>query len=136
MGEMANYYAEQDLYRDLSDDPGDFDETEPISREVLGLPKTEPFPMLKKTKNPEKPKRKSKTIRDYAIEAVDARPKLIHCGNHLIDPNDVVCITKVNKHKELYIVKLRSNPNPEYPIWVNEADITPLIKQFNVVTGE
>jgi hypothetical protein len=130
MGEMSDYYDEQDLYRDLSDDPGDFDETEPISREVLGLPKTEPFPMLKKTT------KKPRVTKNATVPLVDARPKLIHCGNHLIDPMDVVCITKVQKHKGLYIVKLRSNPNPEFPIWVNEADITPLIQQFNVVTGE
>ena len=139
MGEMADYYAElawDDTYDDQDFNQNDGREDSPIPLEILDKEIKEPFPMLKKTKKPEKPKRKSKTIQDYAIASIDARPKLVHCGSHLIDPNDVVCITKVQKHKGLYIVKLRSNPNPEYPIWVNELDITPLIKQFNVITSE
>ena len=86
--------------------------------------------MLKKTMKP--PKR----LNRQTNKLEDIRPKLIHCGNHLIDPNDVTCITKVASKKDLYIVKLRSNSNPEFPIWVNEKDITPLIQQFNVVTSE
>ncbi len=105
-----------------------------IPASVLGRPeiKTDPFPMLKKTT-----KKSPKMTKNPQIKIVsDTRPKLIHCGSHLIDPTDVVCITKVKKHKDLYIVKLRSNPDPNFPIWVNEADITPLIQQFNVVTAD
>lgn len=115
-------------YGDQDFNQNDGREDSPIPLEILDKEIKEPFPMLKKTN------KKSKTIEKTIT--TDARPKLVHCGSHLIDPNDVVCITKVQKHKGLYIVKLRSNPNPEYPIWVNELDITPLIKQFNVITSE
>ena len=131
MGDTADYYADSALLDDLEDNNFD-DISDDEFRDMTDntIPKAvlvireerEPFPMLKKTT-----KKKS-------VVKIDTRPKLIHCGNHLIDPNDVVCITKVRSHKDLYIVKLRSNPNPEYPIWINEADITPLIQQFNVVT--
>jgi len=113
---MADYYMEQDImWRDLSEG-GQDDHDEDNSRDTK-----EPFPMLKKS------------TKKVKIVKVDNRPKLIHCGNHLIDPNDVVCITKTSK-KDLYIVKLRSNPNPEYPIWTNERDITALVKHFNIIT--
>jgi hypothetical protein len=125
-------FNENDGYieNDFDDSNADcfLSDTPHIPNSVLGIKTKEPFPMLKKTT------KKPKTIKNATV--TDNRPKLIHCGNHLIDLNDVVCITKVQKHQGLYIVKLRSNPNPEFPIWVNEADITPLIQQFNIVTGE
>lgn len=127
-------FNENDGFMDHDHDSNEdcfLSDTPTIPDSILGITSSkEPFPMLKKTT------KKPKTTRNATVSLVDARPKLIHCGNHLIDPNDVVCITKVQKHKGLYIVKLRSNPNPEFPIWVNEADITPLIQQFNVITGE
>ena len=130
MGEMADYYMEQEMYRDFLSESDDTDSDDDPYYGEDGPPgkinhrdTKEPFPMLKKTS------KKTKVVKPV----VDTRPKLIHCGNHLIDPNDVVCITKTSK-KDLYIVKLRSNPNPEYPIWTNERDIASLVKHFNIIT--
>lgn len=63
------------------------------------------------------------------------RPTLIHVGQHLVDPNDVACITRI-KGKSLYVVRLKSQPNMEYPIWVNKNEIGALIQQFNIVESD
>lgn len=86
------------------------------------------------------------------------KPTLIKCGKHLINPLDVSRISQV-KVKEtvedspedndpwpddrdfrparieriLYIVKFISDPNPEYPCWVEKKDIGVLLEQFNIV---
>jgi hypothetical protein len=59
------------------------------------------------------------------------KPKLVRCGKTLINPLDVREIKQVKRG--LYIVKFISDPNPDYPCWVLEADIEPLIKQFEVI---
>ena len=50
------------------------------------------------------------------------KPHLVRVGDHYLDPANV-CGIKMAK-KGLYIVMLRSNPEPDYPIWitVNEWD--------------
>lgn len=65
------------------------------------------------------------------IFMVKRKPTLVKVGKHLIDPNDVVAISQVKSH--LFIVKLRSNPNPAFPIWVEEKEIGPLLDFFNIV---
>lgn len=59
-------------------------------------------------------------------------PTLIKVGNHLIDPNDVACISKI-KGRDLYVVRLKSQPNMEYPIWVNKVGISALTSHFEVI---
>jgi hypothetical protein len=69
------------------------------------------------------------------------KPILVKVGNQFIEPSDVACITKCrtkaededgNRHT-LYIVRLKSNPNPEYPIWVRgEAAIAKLLTHFAI----
>ncbi len=63
-----------------------------------------------------------------------AKPKkltLVKVGQHYIDPNDVACITKVQS-KNLYIVRLKSQPNMEFPIWVNGERIAALLERFDI----
>ncbi len=69
------------------------------------------------------------------------KPTLLHVSNHLIDPGDVSSITKVRAKAEdemgrkhsLYIVRLKSNPNPEYPLWIRgEEAIGKLLEHFNI----
>jgi len=60
---------------------------------------------------------------------------MVKVGNHLIDPNDVACITKINK-KDLYVVRLKSQPNMEYPIWVGKNEIEALTSQFTLVVSD
>jgi len=60
---------------------------------------------------------------------------LIKVGEHMIDPEDVACITKV-KSKDLYVVRLKSQPNMEYPIWVGRNQINALVENFNIVSSD
>jgi len=76
------------------------------------------------------------------------KPVLIQCGKHLININDVRSISEVRatvedseegnlfgsrtRRKKLYIVKFISDPNPEYPIWINEENIGSLLKHFRI----
>ena len=60
------------------------------------------------------------------------RPTLIAVGNHMIDPNDVACISKVQNGR-LYVVRLKSQPNMEYPIWVGKHQIEALVAHFNII---
>lgn len=82
----------------------------------------------------------AKDLLDEYIELTDRgfmaprnnKPTRIAVGNHLIDPEDVSCISKV-KNGTLYIVRLKSLPNPEYPIWVKPAQIGTLLEHLNIV---
>lgn len=68
------------------------------------------------------------------------KPLLIRVGKHLIDPFDVAVITRCRDRRDedgekysLYVVKLKSNPNPEYPIWVQTDEaIEVLLEYFNI----
>lgn len=62
----------------------------------------------------------------------NTKPTLIAVGDHMIDPTDVSCISKVQSGK-LYIVRLKSQPNMEYPIWVKKHQIEALVAQYNVI---
>lgn len=63
--------------------------------------------------------------------AKNKKPLLVKAGNHLIDPNDVACITRV-KTRGLYIVRLKSQPNMEYPIWIQKNQIESLLEHFEI----
>lgn len=56
---------------------------------------------------------------------------LIKVGAHLVDPTDVSCISKL-RNKNLYIVRLKSQPNMQFPIWVKVKDIEPLLDYFEI----
>ena len=60
---------------------------------------------------------------------------LVKVGNHLIDPKDVACISKI-KDKDLYIVRLKSQPNMEFPIWVKKGEIEALTNQFELIVED
>jgi hypothetical protein len=62
------------------------------------------------------------------------KPVLIKCGKHLVSPTDIRCISQVRK--DLYIVKFFSDPNPEFPCWVEAADIKTLLAQFEIIVGD
>lgn len=64
--------------------------------------------------------------------ARNKKPILVAVGQHMIDINDVACISRI-KDRKLYVVRLKSQPNMEYPIWVNNRDIGPLLAQFNII---
>lgn len=56
---------------------------------------------------------------------------MVKAGNHLVDPTDVACITKI-KNKGLYVVRLKSQPNMEYPIWVQKGELEALLEHFEI----
>jgi hypothetical protein len=60
-------------------------------------------------------------------------PLLIKIGQHYIDPNDVAGI-KHAKDK-LYIIMLKSSPEPQYPMWIKERDFE-IAKQYFKIEGE
>lgn len=61
-----------------------------------------------------------------------AKPKLIHVGDAFVDPTDVAAI--VNVKRDLYVVRLKSQPNAEHPLWVNgEEEIAKLLNHFVIV---
>lgn len=63
------------------------------------------------------------------------KPILIKVGNHLIDPNDVACVSKVS-NGSLYVVRLKSQPNMEYPIWVKKHQIESLLEHFEILVQD
>lgn len=63
------------------------------------------------------------------------KPILIKVGGHLIEPTDVSCISRI-RSKNLYIVRLKSQPNMEFPIWVGINQIETLLDYFNIITSD
>lgn len=59
------------------------------------------------------------------------RRKLIQVGKHFLDPNDIIGLK--NAKDDLYIVKLRSEPNPEWPLWVRERDLGLILQHFELI---
>jgi hypothetical protein len=87
------------------------------------------------------------------------KPTLIKVGKHYINPNDVAAIREVKvkqkveeeyedyqddedvvftgrmegyRKKTMFIVDMKSNPNPQYAIWVEKDDVELLLAQFNI----
>lgn len=62
------------------------------------------------------------------------KPILIRVGRSFVDPTDVVeirdCSSK--RHRNLWIVRLRSQPNPEFPLWCNEEELEALLEHFRI----
>jgi hypothetical protein len=63
--------------------------------------------------------------------AKNKKKLMIKVGKHIIDPEDVAAITQV-KTKGLFIVRLKSQPNMEYPIWVGKNQIEALLEYFDI----
>lgn len=61
------------------------------------------------------------------------KPTLIQIGDSFVDPSDVAAIVKAGSKKGLFIVRLKSQPNAEFPLWVHEKDLTALMGAFNIV---
>lgn len=63
-------------------------------------------------------------------ESEPSKPLLIKAGNSYIDPTDVSSIYETKKG--LYVVKMKSSPDPRFPIWVHSKDIGALIAYFKI----
>ena len=87
------------------------------------------------------------------------KPMLVRVGKHFINPHDVAAIREVVikqkveedyeeyqddedtvfagrvsgvRRKKMYVVDMKSNPNPQYAIWVEADDVEILLEQFNI----
>lgn len=76
----------------------------------------------------------AKRPRSKAVNALKEKKTLFKCGHHLIDIDDILTISCVRKN--LYIIKMKSNPDPEFPIWVTAAEVGPLLKKFNIENAD
>lgn len=63
------------------------------------------------------------------------KPILVKVGAHLVDPTDVSCISKL-RSKSLYIVRLKSQPNMQFPIWVKLNEIDTLLEYFEIKVSD
>lgn len=64
------------------------------------------------------------------------KPTLVQVGENLVSPDDVAAIKKIKSIKNLYIIVLRSQPNPEFPFWATGTEVADLIKHFNIIASD
>jgi hypothetical protein len=84
------------------------------------------------TKRKSKIQAKEKDSNQYSITiAPNPLPTLVKVGRNYIDPNDVSSICSV-KDGTLYIVKLKSNPEAQYPLWAKPMEIQALLKYMDI----
>lgn len=77
-------------------------------------------------------KHKCKITRPPApVQLQEAKAVLVKCGETYINPKDVSSIKKVKMG--LFVVRMVSEPNPVYPIWLREAEVGNLIQFFKIV---
>ena len=76
---------------------------------------------------PDKYKTKTKQTEQ---QVTDNRPTLIKVGKTFVNPNDVSAV--IATRRGLYIVKMISTPDPQFPIWVKSKDILDLLEHFNI----
>lgn len=63
------------------------------------------------------------------------KPVLIKVGRHFISPADIRCISEVKKGR-LYIIKFYSEPNPEFPCFVEPEQIGVVLQHFEIIVGD
>ena len=61
------------------------------------------------------------------------KPQLVRCGRAYVSPSEVAAIDKVRQ--DLWIVKLKSEPNPEYPMWLHENGFAEFAQHFELLAG-
>lgn len=74
------------------------------------------------------------TAKKSTTKKKNTKPLLVKVGKHYISPSDIRCITQVRK--DLYVVKFYSEPNPEYPCWIESKHIELLLEQFNILVSD
>lgn len=60
--------------------------------------------------------------------------RLIQVGTSFVDPTDVAAIVAIASRPGLYVIRLKSQPDPEYPFWAEESELDLLLREFNLVT--
>lgn len=64
------------------------------------------------------------------------KPILVKIGNSLVDPTDVAAIQKIRSKRDLYVIRLKSQPNADYPIWADENELGSLLEQFEIIEND
>lgn len=77
----------------------------------------------------------AKRIKKEKELVVDDRPVMVKVGRHLVDPKDIAAIKGCGK-KDLFIIVLKSQPNPEFPMWAKESEIAYLAGMFNILGAD
>jgi hypothetical protein len=65
---------------------------------------------------------------------MSGKQTLVRIGKHYVDPHDVIGI----KHAKdgLYIILLKSDPEPQFPLWLKARDFEKAKDYFNIVGEE
>jgi hypothetical protein len=57
--------------------------------------------------------------------------ELVKIGKHYLDPTNIAGIKEAKCG--LYIIMLRSEPEPQYPLWLSEKDLDKAKKYFDII---
>lgn len=60
-------------------------------------------------------------------------PTFVRAGKHFVALSDISMIRHAKD--DLYIVKLFSDPNPQYPMWIRERDVEQLARLLNIAVS-
>lgn len=58
------------------------------------------------------------------------KPTLVKIGEHYVDPKDVSGFKRAKKG--LYILLLKSEPEPQFPLWVSYSELVDALEYFDV----
>lgn len=61
----------------------------------------------------------------------EKKPTLIKIGKHYLDPNNVAGIKQAKDG--LYIIMLKTEPEPQYPLWLSERDLHKALDFFDII---
>ena len=61
-----------------------------------------------------------------------SKPQLIKIGKHYISPDNIAGIKQAKK--DLYILQLRDQPEPEFPLWLSGKELQMALPFFDVLS--
>jgi len=62
------------------------------------------------------------------------KPQLVKIGKHYIDPKNVAGIKEAKEG--LYIIMLRDQPEPQFPLWLSERALEKAKQYFDILGEE
>jgi len=63
-----------------------------------------------------------------------SKPQLVKIGKHYVDPENVAGIKQAEE--DLHILMLRTEPEPQYPLWLNERELNHALQYFDILGEE
>jgi hypothetical protein len=58
------------------------------------------------------------------------KPNLVKIGDHYLDPEMIAGIKQAKKG--LYIIMLKNEPEPQYPLWLSERELEAAKPYFDI----